>query len=157
MSEKSQTHVSKPIAVLDTPITGVCLCGAVTITVTRMERQVDICHCDMCRRWTGAFYGGVKGADMAVTGGEAIATYSSSAWAERAFCSRCGSNLWYRFLPTGNRSFLAGLFDLPPGFGIEQQIFVDEKPDWFDLVQESPMKTGAEIIAEAKAAGFEFD
>ena len=49
------------------------------------------------------------------------------------------------------------MFDLPKGLPIKHQIFVDEKPDWFDLAQESPMKTGAEIIAEAKAAGFSFD
>ena len=139
------------------PVTGRCLCGAVTITVTAMQAEVDICHCTMCQRWGGAFYAGVKGADAVVSGEEHVTAYRSSNWAERAFCGTCGSNLWYRFLPTGNRSFLAGLFDLPPGFGIEQQIFVDEKPDWYDLSQASPLKTGAEIIAEAKAAGFSFE
>jgi hypothetical protein len=122
-----------------------------------MRAEVDICHCTMCQRWGGAFYAGVKGDDAAVSGEDAITLYRSSNWAERAFCKHCGSNLWYRFLPTGNRSFLAGLFDLPVGFGIEQQIFVDEKPDWYDLAQASPMKTGPEIIAEAKAAGFTFE
>jgi hypothetical protein len=139
------------------PVTGHCLCGAVTITITAMTREVDICHCTMCQRWGGAFYAGVKGDKAVVSGEDAITLYRSSSWAERAFCKHCGSNLWYRFLPTGNRSFLAGLFDLPAGFGIEQQIFVDEKPDWYDLAQASPMKTGAEIIAEAKAAGFTFE
>lgn len=136
---------------------GHCLCGAVTITVTAMKREVDICHCAMCQRWGGAFYAGVKGEGAEVTGEDAITLYRSSAWAERAFCGTCGSNLWYRFLPTGGRSFLAGLFDLPAGFGIEQQIFVDEKPDWYDIAQESRMKTGPEVIAEAMAQGLSFD
>ncbi|MFL0357011.1 GFA family protein [Erythrobacter sp. GH1-10] len=139
------------------PIAGHCLCGAVQITVTGMHREVDVCHCDMCQRWGGAFYAGVEGEDFSLAGEESIATYRSSDWAERAFCKTCGSNLWYIFLPTGNRTFLAGLFDLPEGFPIKHQIFVDEKPDWYDIAQESAMKTGAEIIAEAKAAGFEFD
>ena len=138
------------------PVTGHCLCGAVTITVNAMHTEVDICHCAMCRRWGGAFYAGVKGEAAEVTGEEAVTVYRSSPWAERAFCGTCGSNLWYRFMPTGNRSFLAGLFDLPAGFGIEHQIFVDEKPEWYDILQKSPMKTGPEIIAEAKAAGFSF-
>jgi hypothetical protein len=129
----------------------------VSITVTAMQAEVDICHCDMCRRWGGVFYAGVKGEAAQVSGEEAITVYRSSAWAERAFCGTCGSNLWYRFVPTGNRSFVAGLFDLPEGFGIEQQIFVDEKPDWYDIVQQSPMLTGEEVIAQAKAAGFSFD
>lgn len=142
---------------LPEPLTGRCLCTAVTITVHAMRAEVDICHCTMCQRWGGAFYAGVKGDSAVVTGEEAITIYRSSPWAERAFCKACGSNLWYRFVPTGTRSFLAGLFALPAGFGIEQQIFVDEKPDWYDLVQAIPMKTGAEIVAEAKAAGFTFE
>lgn len=139
------------------PLTGQCLCGAVSITVHGMRGEVDICHCTMCQRWGGVFYAGVKGDRAEVNGEEAVTIYRSSRWAERAFCKHCGSNLWYCFTPTGNRSFLAGLFDLPAGFGIEQQIFVDEKPDWYDLAQASPMKTGPEIIAEAKAAGFTFE
>jgi hypothetical protein len=129
---------------LGEPVTGHCLCGAVTITVTAMQAEVDVCHCAMCQRWGGAFYAGVKGEAAEVSGEDAITIYRSSP---------CGSNLWYRFLPTGGRSFLAGLFDLPKGFGIEQQIFVDEKPDWYDIAQESPMLTGAEVIAEAMAQG----
>lgn len=139
------------------PVSGRCLCGAVTITVTAMQPAVDICHCAMCQRWSGAFYAGVKGEAVEVTGEEAITVYRSSGWAERAFCGTCGSNLWYRFLPTGSRSFLAGLFDLPPGFGIERQIFVDEKPDWYDIAQDSPMLTAEQTVAEAMAAGFSFD
>lgn len=139
------------------PVTGRCLCGAVTITVTAMRSEVDICHCAMCQRWGGAFYAGVKGEAADVTGEDAVTVYRSSPWAERAFCGTCGSNLWYRFLPTGGRSFLAGLFDLPSGFGIEQQIFVDEKPDWYDIVQESPVLTGPEVIAEAMAQGLSFE
>ena len=146
-----------PMAPLPEPVSGQCLCGAVHITVAAMQPEVDICHCAMCQRWGGAFYAGVKGETFSVSGEDAVTVYRSSPWAERAFCGTCGSNLWFRFLPTGNRSFLAGLFDLPDGFGIEQQIFVDEKPDWYDILQESPKLTGEEIIAQAKAAGFSFD
>jgi hypothetical protein len=138
------------------PVSGRCLCGAVSITVSGMHPEVDICHCAMCQRWGGAFFAGMKGEGVTVSGEEAITVYASSAWAERAFCGTCGSNLWYRFTPTGHRSFLAGLFDLPPGIGIERQIFVDEKPDWYDIAQDSPMLTGAQCIAEAEAEGFSF-
>ncbi|MEE4538368.1 MAG: GFA family protein [Erythrobacter sp.] len=139
------------------PITGQCLCGTVAITLTGAHREIDICHCTMCARWGGAMYAGLEADGHTVTGENAITTYHSSEWAERAFCSRCGSHLWYRFRPTGNRTFLSGLFDLPEGFGIKQQIFIDEKPDWYDLKQDSPKKTGEEVVAEAIAAGFTFD
>lgn len=150
MSLEDQPHLA-------VPVTGRCLCGAVAITVTAMRTEVDICHCAMCQRWGGSFYAGVKGEAAEVTGEQAITVYRSSPWAERAFCGTCGSNLWYRFLPSGNRSFLAGLFDLPAGFAIEQQIFVDGKPDWYDLVQDSPMLTGEQVVTEAMAQGFSFD
>ncbi len=103
-------------------------------------------------------YAGIETEDFALSGEAAISTYQSSEWAERAFCSKCGSGLWYKFKPTGGRTFLTGLFqDLPSGMPIKHQIFVDEKQDWYDLAQESPMKTGPEIIAEAEAAGFKFE
>ncbi|MBV7259612.1 GFA family protein [Erythrobacter crassostreae] len=139
------------------PVKGHCLCGAVTITLTAAHKEIDICHCEMCARWGGSMYAGIESDGFAVEGEEAVSVYQSSDWAERAFCSKCGSNLWYHLRPTGGRTFLAGLFDLPDGMPIKHQIFIDEKPDWYDLAQESPMKTGAEIIAEAEAAGMSFD
>ena len=102
-------------------------------------------------------YAGIEAEDFILDGEEHVSRYQSSKWAERAFCSKCGSSLWYKFLPTGARTFLAGLFDLPDGLPIKHQIFVDEKPDWFDIAQNSPMKTGPEIIAEANEAGFTFE
>ena len=62
----------------------------------------------------------------------------------------------YLFRPGDHRSFLAGLFDLPAGFAIEEQIFVDEKPAWYALDPDGERKTGAQVIAEAKAAGYDF-
>lgn len=142
---------------LEQPLTGGCLCGAVSITLTSAHSEVDVCHCSMCAKWGGSMYAGIEADSFNVTGEESISTYDSSHWAERAFCSKCGSSLWYRFKPNDARTFLTGLFDnLPKGLPIKHQIFVDEKQDWYDLAQDSPMKTGAEIIAEAEAAGFKF-
>jgi len=129
---------------------GRCLCGAVTITLDGARPLVDVCHCGMCRRWGGPF-AGVAGEAFAVDGEANV--YRSSDWAERAFCGRCGSPLWYRFLPADHYSFLAGLFELPAGFSMWRQIFIDEKPDWYDFAQATPTMTGAEVIAEAKAKG----
>jgi len=149
--------MSDPANHIQEPLTGKCLCGSVSITMRKAHREVDVCHCTMCQSWTGAMYAGIEADDFTVEGEEHITVFPSSKWAERAFCSKCGSHLWFKFLPTGGRTFLAGMFDLPKGLPIKHQIFVDEKPDWFDIAQDSPMKTGAEIIAEAEAAGFSFD
>ena len=86
-----------------------------------------------------------------------VTEYRSSEWASRAFCKQCGSGLWFRFLPTGNRSFSAGLFDGAAHHAIEKEIFVDERAEWCRIEGAHPRQTGAEVIAEAKAAGFTFD
>ncbi|WP_374407944.1 GFA family protein [Pelagerythrobacter sp.] len=143
----------------DPPLEGRCLCGAVTITLARVAPGVEACHCAMCRRWcSGPFFSlhGAKHGEFALSGEEAVHSYPSSEWAERASCATCGSALWYRFIPGETWAFAAGLFDLPADWRIGEQIFVDEMPDWAELAADGPRKTGAQIMAEAKAAGFDF-
>ena len=138
--------------------TGRCLCGAVTVTATPARPHIEACHCDMCRRWGGlAFVGLQCGENVRFSGEEHIARYASSDWAERGFCKKCGTNLFYRFVPADNYSLTAGLFDDTGGLTLGEQIFIDEKPSWYDFAQDTPRKTGAEVVAEAKAAGFDFD
>lgn len=138
-------------------IAGHCLCNAVRVELAEPAAEVEICQCAMCRRWGGAFYAAQTGADFTLHGAENITVYKSSDWGERAFCSTCGSNLWFKFLPTGNRSFSAGLFDDAVNRGIEKEIFIDQAATWACIEGAHPKLTGEEIIAEAKAAGFTFD
>lgn len=136
-------------------INGHCLCGAVTIQLEAPGAQVEICQCAMCRRWGGAFYAGLRGGNFTIGGEEHVAIYRSSDWAERGFCRQCGSSLWYRFLPTGNRSFLAGLFSAADAYPIEAEIFADEAANWCGLAGDHPRQSAAETIAQAMAAGFD--
>lgn len=138
-------------------MTGHCLCGAVTVTLDNPKSEVEICQCAMCRRWGGAFYAALTGEDFTIGGEESITAYASSDWGERAFCSHCGTNIWWHFKPTGNRGFSGGIFDNAAGLTIEKEIFVDEGADWCRLKGDHPRQTGEEAIAEAKAAGFSFD
>jgi hypothetical protein len=111
----------------------------------------------MCRRWGGGPFMGLSGESFTITGDEHITRYQSSAWGERAFCAKCGSNLWYQYTPSAHYSFTVGLFDISDEVQLAEQIFVDEKPAYYDFAQKTPMKTGPEIIAEAEAAGHVFD
>ena len=138
-------------------ISGQCLCGAVHITVTDPKHEIEVCQCDMCRRWSGSFYTALTGVSHDIQGEESITEYRSSDWAERGFCNKCGSSLWYKFLPTGGRSFSAGLFDASISYTIEKEIFVDERATWSRLKGDHPCQTAQEVIEEAKAAGFTFD
>lgn len=145
---------------LDPPLEGRCLCGAVTVSLREAKPGIEACHCDMCRRWTGGTFfslHGVAPEAFTLSGEDAVNRYASSDWAERASCARCGSALWYSFQPAGTFSFMAGLFDLPASWPLDEQIFIDEMPPHNALAVDTPKKTGAEVIAEARAAGFSFD
>jgi hypothetical protein len=139
-------------------IQGHCLCGAVTVTGTPKRPHVEACHCAMCRRWGGGAFVGIQcGEDVRFTGEEHIVRYASSDWAERGFCGKCGTNLFYRFIPANTHSFTAGLFDDLGAMTMSEEIFIDEKPAYYSFAGDAAKKTGAEVIEEAKAAGFSFD
>ena len=81
----------------DLNVSGSCLCGAVRITVKNINNKVGACHCGMCRKWCGGPLMAVNcGADVIFDGKDNVSVFDSSAWAERGFCSACGSHLYYR-------------------------------------------------------------
>ncbi|MFP4275484.1 MAG: GFA family protein, partial [Paracoccaceae bacterium] len=93
-----------------------CLCGAVRLRISDMPSGFGACHCEMCRRWTGAAFLAVETPAAGVTverGADRIARYQSSGWAERAWCGTCGSHLWYRVTRAGHAG--AGCHEIPLG------------------------------------------
>ena len=127
---------------------GRCLCGAVTFTVSGAGKELGVCHCEMCRRWTGGAWPVLHTRKpVAFTGEEHIVRYRSSDWAERAFCGKCGTNLFYRLLDREEYALSAGMLDDQSDLQLTSQIFVDEKPPWYDFANETAKLTGAEVIA----------
>ena len=132
---------------------GACLCGAVRVRLTQPERGVEACHCTMCRHWGGGPLLSLHGVTAPRFEGEQqIARYSSSDWAERGFCRACGTHLFFYYRPEQTYSFAAGLFDLPEGFALTEEIFVDEKPGYYDFAGDADRLTGAEAMAKHGAA-----
>ena len=128
--------------------TGKCLCGEVEIKITADHHDVGTCHCEMCRRWSsGPFMVLHVGKDLEISGAENITTYASSEWAERAFCNKCGSNLYYKLTGNGDHMLSAGLFDDTDDMVLTNQIFIDEKPGYYELANDTPKMTGAEVFA----------
>jgi hypothetical protein len=130
---------------------GSCLCGAVSFEADPAERHSDACHCEMCRRWTGGPFISVPVAREALRweGAEAIEVYRSSDWAERAFCRRCGSTLYYHATIEGPHermfSLALGLFDEPDALPLASEIYIDSKPAAYAFAGERKRMTKAEV------------
>jgi hypothetical protein len=78
---------------------GGCLCGAIRYRVPLPPLWVAHCHCSMCRRAQGAGFVtwfGVPGEKFSFIGtADRLRIYRSSADAQRSFCGRCGSPLFF--------------------------------------------------------------
>lgn len=134
---------------------GKCLCGAVRYEAKHDHAEVGACHCGMCRAWTGgvnlAFE--AKPGEIAFAGEDMIETYASSEWAERCFCRRCGSSLFYRLKADGTMYVAAGSLETWDGARMTGEIFVDRKPAAYALAGEHPRMTEAEFFASIGAHG----
>lgn len=128
---------------------GGCLCGAVRVSAPKMSVHAGACHCGMCRKWTGGPLLAVDcDSEVSFEGVENVTVYSSSEWAERGFCKKCGGHLFYR-LKQGNRYIVpVGVFDNPDTFVFDHQIFIDEKPAFYAFANQTKNMTGAEVFAQ---------
>lgn len=128
---------------------GSCLCGATRFTAKSVDRSVGACHCTMCRKWGGGPLLAVDcGTDVTFEGEADISVFNSSEWAERGFCSKCGTNLFYRIKGSGQHILSAGLFEDEEGFIFDHQVFIDEKPSYYCFSNETENLTGAEVFAK---------
>ena len=132
------------------PLTGHCLCGAVAYAGNGGVQQVHACHCSDCLRWSGGAFIGVRFAGgVAIADPAAVNWYNSSDWAERGSCRTCGSTLFYRIKADPAQLIVtAGSVDdqdaLP---AIEEHIFIDSKPAYYEFHDDAPRITGAEVFA----------
>ncbi|MBM4196322.1 MAG: GFA family protein [Gammaproteobacteria bacterium] len=126
---------------------GRCLCGAVTVSAPA-RREMSACHCGMCRRWGGGPLLAVHcGGEVTVGPMDKVSVFRSSEWAERAFCSQCGTHLYYQLLPKGEYVVPAGVFDGNGKFELHLQIYVDRKPGNYAFANRTREMTEAEVLA----------
>ena len=111
--------------------TGGCLCGAVRFDCTLKAPAIQACHCQQCQRWTGGgplFVANVSAFEF--KDDASIGTFIASDWGERLFCKTCGSTVMWKMQNRPPNSVPVGLLDDQSGLTIEEEIFVDRRPDW---------------------------
>lgn len=102
----------------------------------------------MCRRWAGGSgFLGTACAGVTFAGIEHLGRYASSPWAERGFCTRCGTTLFYFLKPTQAYTVSVGVFDDPTPFRLVREIFIDHKPAGYAFAGDHERWTEEETFA----------
>lgn len=123
-------------------LTGSCLCGDVTFTVTGTPHDPAACHCSMCRKTSGHVWAAaiVEDAGLEISG--PVRWYQSSANARRGFCPRCGSSLFWQEIGSGQIDFALGAVDGPTGMHLHRHIYTEDKGDYYDIPESEPRQIG---------------
>lgn len=127
---------------------GGCACGAVRFTAAPENHEYGACHCDTCSRWAaGPFMALRCGTTLKIEDESALGTYKSSQWAERGFCTKCGSSLYYTIPGKPFTNVSVGAFDDTSEFVFKRQVFIDEKPAHYSFANDTDMMTGEQVFA----------
>ncbi|WP_462383030.1 GFA family protein [Pseudomonas sp. Marseille-QA0892] len=134
-----------------TEVRGACVCGAVHLTLEISDRSVAACHCGTCRRWGGGpLLVAESDVPIQFESEEDVGVFATSDWAERGFCKRCGSHLFYRLKAGGHYSVPVGLLDSDANWKMTQQVFVEERPAYYSFAQQTEELTGEQLFAQFK-------
>jgi hypothetical protein len=120
--------------------TGRCLCGAIRYRAEGAPAWVAFCHCESCRRATGApttAYAGFPAERFRYVEGEP-ARFGSSPGVTRSFCARCGTPLTYEGARwPGEVHVLVGTLDRPECVTPQSHAFAEERLPWLHLADPS--------------------
>ena len=114
---------------------GSCLCGAVRFVATGQPELVVWCHCESCRKHTGApvsVFVAFKRDAYVVTEGQ-ITKFNSSPGRWRGFCVRCGSTLTCEGERSNETHFHVGAFRDAAQLQPTRHIFQEERLPWLHL------------------------
>lgn len=119
----------------ETRATGRCLCGAVRYEVRGPLRDILVCHCVECRRWSGHLgaFSATREEDLVLHDSGAIRwidSPESDRRARRGFCGECGSSLFWRAAAGDRIHIAAGTLDRPTGLRVAGHVGVGDATDW---------------------------
>lgn len=121
---------------------GGCLCGEVRFVVSAPLGEIVVCHCSLCRRWSGAAYGAaspIRREGLELVEDRGLAWYVDRNSRSRGFCRSCGCGLFWSRQGDDEIYISAGALDEPTGLRIEGHMMVASKADWEDLIAAAPL------------------
>ena len=122
---------------------GSCLCGGVCYELSGPLRPSVACHCIQCRKTSGHHVSAtqVPAGQLRLTAQETLRWFASSPDAERGFCNRCGSSLFWRHAgDDGATSVMSGTIDGATGITTQKHIFTAFKGDYYELTDGLPQR-----------------
>lgn len=122
---------------------GSCICGKVKFEVKGEIPPTHACHCTLCRKSSGHFGVGadIKRDHLVIHGAENVTWFQTSHWAQRGFCSTCGSPLFFDPLDKEKINWIGvsmGAFDEATNSKLTMHIYTKEKGDYYDLTDGLP-------------------
>lgn len=137
----------------DVAASGGCQCGAVRYRTRQLFDNADICHCRMCQKAVGNFLAALVSApdDALEWTRGAPAVFASSDLAERGFCARCGTPLFYRARGSARTGLTIGSLDDPALAPPQRQVGMEGRLAFMDGLLALPDlgTTEADMVAQA--------
>lgn len=131
--------------------TGSCLCGSVRFQVEAPFQTAVNCHCNRCKKITGAAFESIalapRSAFVLLDGEELLTAYHLSELASKHFCSRCGTPIYNLHARLPGRVIIhIGALDEPAGVTPSANIFCESMLPWVPAIgtlQSFPQEFGS--------------
>jgi hypothetical protein len=144
-------------------MTGHCLCGGITYELTRPARNQTVCHCDGCRRASGAPAVGwvtvardsfcVHGEMKYITSPAPAGHGCDSPHTRRGFCPACGTPLVFEDAGRpGEVDVTAGTLDDAGGFKPREDVFAASRLPWVPAFTPAASRTRAALKTQYHGA-----
>jgi hypothetical protein len=127
---------------------GGCQCGAVRFRIHGELGRASICHCRMCQKAFGGFFGPLVMAQkdsVEWTRGEPK-YFQSSINIDRGFCENCGTPLTYRTPAT--LDIAIGAFDDRDDIAPTLQVNHDFKISWVETIFDTPVHSDPDYYSK---------
>ena len=137
-------------------ITGGCLCGDIRFSISAPPISTGYCHCSICQKFTGSAMSTWTAfpASAIAFEKEEPRFFASSAIAERGFCPKCGSSLFYRLTRPRKAAFMAIFtpsLDDAKNFAPAAHSGIESQMPWIDILDDLPRTQTSEsrVLQEA--------